>query len=101
MDNITDTNTDTDGQVTAHNSTDNNEPTIIELETETMVIELSCVNEAGIPMTPSCRNPRKRALSGSYFPPVDSSESFSEMQILTSNGHERGRYLANRCKPIP
>ena len=29
MDNITDTNTDTDGQVTAHNSTDNNEPTII------------------------------------------------------------------------
>ena len=31
-------NTDTDGQVTAHNSTDNNEPTI-ELETETMVIE--------------------------------------------------------------
>ena len=31
-DNITDTNTDTDGQVTAHNSTDNNEPTI-ELET--------------------------------------------------------------------
>jgi hypothetical protein len=39
-DNITDTNTDTDGQVTAHNSTDNNEPTI-ELETETMVIEIS------------------------------------------------------------
>jgi hypothetical protein len=38
MDNITDTNTDTDGQVTAHNSTDNNEPTI-EIETETMVIE--------------------------------------------------------------
>jgi hypothetical protein len=35
-DNITDTNTDTDGQMTAHNSTDNNEPTI-ELETETMV----------------------------------------------------------------
>ena len=79
MDNITDTNTDTDGQVTAHNSTDNNEPTIIELETETMVFELSCVNEAGIAMTPSCRNPRKRALSGSYFPPVDSSESFSEI----------------------
>jgi hypothetical protein len=78
-DNITDTNTDTDGQVTAHNSTDNNEPTIIELETETMVIELSCVNEAGIAMTPSCINPRKRALSGSYFPPVDSSESFSEI----------------------
>jgi hypothetical protein len=45
-DNITDTNTDTDGQVTAHNSTDNNEPTI-ESEPETMVIELSCGNEAG------------------------------------------------------
>jgi hypothetical protein len=43
LDNIT----DTDGQVTAHNSTDNNEPTI-ELEPETMVIELSCGNEAGI-----------------------------------------------------
>ena len=48
-DNITDTNT---------------EPTI-ELETETMVIELSCVNEAGI--------------AGSDIPPVDSSESLSEI----------------------
>jgi hypothetical protein len=64
--------------VTAHNSTDNNEPTI-ELETETMVIELSCVNEAGIAMTPSCINSRKRALSGSDIPPVDSSESLSEI----------------------
>ena len=44
-----------------------------------MVIELSCVNEAAIAMTPSCINPRKRALSGSNFPPVDSSESFSEI----------------------
>ena len=76
-DNITDTNTDTGGQVTAHNSTDNNEPTI-ELETETMVIELSCVNEAAIAMTP-CINPRKRALSGSDIHPVDSSESLSEI----------------------
>ena len=74
----TDNITDTDGQVTAHNSTDNNEPTI-ELELETMVIELSCVNEAGIAMTPSCINPRKRALSGSDIPPVDSSESLSEI----------------------
>jgi hypothetical protein len=48
MDNITDTNTNTDGQVTAHFSTDNNGPTIILLETETMVIELSCVNEAAM-----------------------------------------------------
>jgi hypothetical protein len=77
-DNITDTNTDTDGQVTAHNSTDNNEPTI-ELETETMVIELSCVIEAGIAMTPSGINHRKRALSGSDIPTVDSSESLSEI----------------------
>ena len=37
------------------------------------------MNEAGIAMAPSCINPRKRALSGSYFPPVDSSESFSEI----------------------
>ena len=48
-DNITDTNT---------------EPTI-ELETETMVIELSCVNEAGI--------------AESDISPVDSSESLSEI----------------------
>jgi hypothetical protein len=41
-----------------------------------MVIELSCVNEAGIAMTPSCINPHKRALSGSDIPPVDSSESY-------------------------
>ena len=73
----TDNITDTDGQVTAHNSTYNNEPTI-ELETEIMVIELSCVNEAGIAMTP-CIHPRKRALSGSDIPPVDSSESLSEI----------------------
>jgi hypothetical protein len=44
-----------------------------------MIIELSCVNEAGIAMTPSCINPRKRALSGSDIPPVDSSESLSEI----------------------
>jgi hypothetical protein len=37
-----------------------------------MVIELSCVNEAGIAMTPSCINPR-------VIPPVDSSESLSEI----------------------
>jgi hypothetical protein len=37
-----------------------------------MVIELSCVNEAGIAMTPSCINPRD-------IPPVDSSESLSEI----------------------
>ena len=36
-----------------------------------MVIELSCVNEAGIAMTP-CINPRD-------IPPVDSSESLSEI----------------------
>jgi hypothetical protein len=36
------------------------------------VSELSCVNEAGIAMTPSCINPRD-------IPPVDSSESLSEI----------------------
>jgi hypothetical protein len=77
-DHFTDTSTDTDGQVTAHNSTDSNEPNI-ELETEPMVIELSCVNEAGIAMVPSCIHPRKRALYGSDFPPVDSSESVFEI----------------------
>jgi hypothetical protein len=41
--------------------------------------KLSCVNEAGIAVTPSCINPRKRALSGSDIPPVDSSESLSEI----------------------
>ena len=57
--------------MTAHNSTDNHEPTI-ELKPETMVIELSCANETGIAMTPSCLNPRD-------IPPVDSSESLSEI----------------------
>ena len=99
-DNITDTNTDTDGQVTAHNSTDNNEPTI-ELETETMVIELSCVIEAGIAMTPSCINPRKRALSGSDIPTVDSSESLSEITNIDIKCARKRALSGQQVQSIP
>jgi hypothetical protein len=81
-DNITDTNTDTDGQVTAHNSTDNNEPTI-ELETESMVIEL------------------RGHFLGVIFLLLILVRVCLKLQILTSNVHERWPFLANRCTPIP
>jgi len=69
----TDTETETDATMSkTDNITDTNTEPTIELETETMVIELSCVNEAGIAMRPSCINPRD-------IPPVDSSESLSEI----------------------
>jgi hypothetical protein len=62
----TDTETETDATMSeTDNITDTNTEPTIELETETMVIELSCVNEAGI--------------AGSDIPPVDSSESLSEI----------------------
>jgi hypothetical protein len=81
-DNITDTNTDTDGQVTAHNSTDNNEPTI-ELETESMVIEI------------------RGHFLGVIFLLLILVRVCLKLQILTSNVHERWPFLANRCTPIP
>jgi hypothetical protein len=59
------TETETDAIMSeTDNITDTNTESTIELETETMVIELSCVNEAGI--------------AEYYIPPVDSSESLSE-----------------------
>ena len=62
----TDTETETNATMSkTDNITDTNTEPTIELETETMVIELSCVNEAGI--------------AGSDIPPVDSSESLSEI----------------------
>ena len=68
----TDTETETNATMSkTDNITDTNTEPTIELETETMVIELSCVNEAGI--------------AGSDIPPVDSSESLSEIANIDIN----------------
>jgi hypothetical protein len=69
----TDTETETDSTLSeTDNINDTNTEPTIELETETMVIELSCVNEAGI--------------AWSDIPPVDSSESLSEIANIDIKG---------------
>ncbi|CAC5414153.1 unnamed protein product [Mytilus coruscus] len=78
---ITDTNTETDGELHDHDSADNYEQTI-ELETETMVIEISDANmadEASISMTSTGIHPHKRAFSGGDIPYVNTSEGLSEI----------------------
>ena len=84
---ITDTNTETDGKfiITIANGHDSPDKLTIELETDTMVIELSDANmadNASFSMKPTGILLRKRGLSGGDIPAVNTSEGLSEISNI-------------------